>query len=514
MNQTGAFGYMDSDGFQVVDLPYAGGRFSMDVILPDQGNATSSLNVGQLPANLTSWLGGVQSQQVIVVAPRVQHGHQLRSEHAPLEPGHDRRVHPRYGELFRDHQPGSKPVIYHARRSPGHDQRERNRHHRHRGHGGDRFGSGRCFYTPGLRPLRRQSSFPVFDSRRSIGGDPVHGPGDRSAPARLGRLVAGRWSHGNRRPDVAAWQPFARLAGRGLRHARRPQRDRVRRPSAARRRAASTMSRPAKLRRHPAVRRTPARPVPRGEQAPTSCSRRWRRSFPSSIPASFSLERSLGKSPDAANSDLQAKPTSVPRAAAGAIAAVRGAGSAGGYSARPPLPRLPAARRPPSRPRRWPRKRPSPNRSTSLASIFIRPCSRRPAAVATCSSRRSASRLPGHGLRRSQRRNRHADGPSAALQWRCRRHRAGFRHAAHRFEQLDRGDQKHAVDRRRAVGSARHANPHPVHADPAGRFCQQHANARFRQQSQWRSGKRSTSGSRSKPRGTSRSSSRPTISTS
>ncbi len=69
MNQTGTFGYMDQGGFQVVDIPYAGGRFSMDVILPDQGNTTSSLSVGQLPANLTSWLGGLQRQQVDLSLP-------------------------------------------------------------------------------------------------------------------------------------------------------------------------------------------------------------------------------------------------------------------------------------------------------------------------------------------------------------------------------------------------------------------------------------------------------------
>ena len=69
MNQTAGFGYMDEGGFQVVDIPYAGGRFSMDVILPDQGNSTSSLNVGQLPANLTSWLGGLQRQQVDLSLP-------------------------------------------------------------------------------------------------------------------------------------------------------------------------------------------------------------------------------------------------------------------------------------------------------------------------------------------------------------------------------------------------------------------------------------------------------------
>jgi serpin B len=70
MNNTSDFGYMDSDGFQVLDMPYAGGRLSMDVILPNQGYSAAGLNVGQLPANLTSWLGGLQSQQVDVSLPK------------------------------------------------------------------------------------------------------------------------------------------------------------------------------------------------------------------------------------------------------------------------------------------------------------------------------------------------------------------------------------------------------------------------------------------------------------
>ena len=70
MHSTSGYGYMDSDGFQVVDLPYAGGRFSMDILLPNQGYSAAGLNVGQLPANLTSWLSGLQNQQVAVSLPK------------------------------------------------------------------------------------------------------------------------------------------------------------------------------------------------------------------------------------------------------------------------------------------------------------------------------------------------------------------------------------------------------------------------------------------------------------
>ncbi len=70
MNNTSTFGYMDSDGFQVLDMPYTGGRLSMDVILPDQGYTAAGLNVSQLPADLTSWLAGLQNQQVAVSLPK------------------------------------------------------------------------------------------------------------------------------------------------------------------------------------------------------------------------------------------------------------------------------------------------------------------------------------------------------------------------------------------------------------------------------------------------------------
>ena len=65
---------MDSDGFQVLDMPYAGGRFSMDIILPDSGSSASALNVGQLPANLTGWLSNFTAlnpqQQIEVSLPK------------------------------------------------------------------------------------------------------------------------------------------------------------------------------------------------------------------------------------------------------------------------------------------------------------------------------------------------------------------------------------------------------------------------------------------------------------
>ena len=70
MHNTSVFGYMDSDGFQVLDMPYSGGRLSMDIILPNQGYSAAGVNVSQLPANLTSWLAGLQNQYVEVSLPK------------------------------------------------------------------------------------------------------------------------------------------------------------------------------------------------------------------------------------------------------------------------------------------------------------------------------------------------------------------------------------------------------------------------------------------------------------
>lgn len=53
MHQNAHFGYAEGDGFQVVELPYAGGRISMLVVLPDAGSfdaVESGLDAPQLAA--------------------------------------------------------------------------------------------------------------------------------------------------------------------------------------------------------------------------------------------------------------------------------------------------------------------------------------------------------------------------------------------------------------------------------------------------------------------------------
>ena len=72
MHATKSYGYMQSDGYQVLELPYAGNRLVMDVLLPSAGSGPAGLDVSQLPADLSGWLQGLTSQQVEVSLPKFQ----------------------------------------------------------------------------------------------------------------------------------------------------------------------------------------------------------------------------------------------------------------------------------------------------------------------------------------------------------------------------------------------------------------------------------------------------------
>jgi serine protease inhibitor len=69
MHDTRYSEYMNSDGFQVVEIPYAGYRLAMDVILPTTGGA-AGLGVSQLPSDLKGWLNGLQYQHVAISLPK------------------------------------------------------------------------------------------------------------------------------------------------------------------------------------------------------------------------------------------------------------------------------------------------------------------------------------------------------------------------------------------------------------------------------------------------------------
>ena len=72
MRATDTYGYMQSDGYQVLELPYQGNRLVMDVLLPSAGSGLSGLNVGQLPPDLNGWLQGLTPREVEVSLPKFQ----------------------------------------------------------------------------------------------------------------------------------------------------------------------------------------------------------------------------------------------------------------------------------------------------------------------------------------------------------------------------------------------------------------------------------------------------------
>ncbi len=70
MHQTTQFGYMDSDGYQVLEMPYADGRMAMDIMLPSADSGLQGLDVSQLPSDLSGWLGGLSAYDVQVSLPK------------------------------------------------------------------------------------------------------------------------------------------------------------------------------------------------------------------------------------------------------------------------------------------------------------------------------------------------------------------------------------------------------------------------------------------------------------
>ncbi|HUA07288.1 MAG TPA: serpin family protein [Solirubrobacteraceae bacterium] len=69
MHETGAFGYLQGDGYQALELPYRGGRLAFDILLPSSGGLQSLLSrlAGGGPLSL---LDGMRRQQVGVALPK------------------------------------------------------------------------------------------------------------------------------------------------------------------------------------------------------------------------------------------------------------------------------------------------------------------------------------------------------------------------------------------------------------------------------------------------------------
>jgi serpin B len=72
MHQTGDFLYGDHAGVQTLEMPYAGGKLAMDVLLPDQANGLSNLESQLTAANLAQWTTGLVDRSVAVTLPKFQ----------------------------------------------------------------------------------------------------------------------------------------------------------------------------------------------------------------------------------------------------------------------------------------------------------------------------------------------------------------------------------------------------------------------------------------------------------
>lgn len=69
MRQTSDFQYMDSDGYQVLEMPYQGNDLSMVIVLPD-GTGAAGSTMPALPTDVGTWLQGLSTYNVDVSLPK------------------------------------------------------------------------------------------------------------------------------------------------------------------------------------------------------------------------------------------------------------------------------------------------------------------------------------------------------------------------------------------------------------------------------------------------------------
>lgn len=72
MRQVERFGYLERDGVQAVDLPYAGGRLSMVILLPREPGGLPALERTLDAKRLGAWLGDLRARKVDLSLPRFQ----------------------------------------------------------------------------------------------------------------------------------------------------------------------------------------------------------------------------------------------------------------------------------------------------------------------------------------------------------------------------------------------------------------------------------------------------------
>ena len=70
MNQKAKFGYMETDTFQALKLPYVDEELSMVILLPKQFDALDEFEKTLTPENLTQWLTKIHKREVVVFVPK------------------------------------------------------------------------------------------------------------------------------------------------------------------------------------------------------------------------------------------------------------------------------------------------------------------------------------------------------------------------------------------------------------------------------------------------------------
>jgi len=87
MHQTGEFGYLAQPDFQALDLPYAGNRLRMTILLPRKYDGLPELEKKLTPEALAGWLGQLSEQKVQVALPKFKLTSEFRLDDALRELG-------------------------------------------------------------------------------------------------------------------------------------------------------------------------------------------------------------------------------------------------------------------------------------------------------------------------------------------------------------------------------------------------------------------------------------------
>ena len=133
MNQKATFGYAETDGLQVLEMPYVGQELSMVILLPKDAAGLSALEKSLTAQNLSKWLTGIRRQEVIVAVPKFKMTQKFAMK-AVLQSMGMTEAFSLTGGFLRHDRP-ARPVPL-GRDPPGLRGRERGRHRGGRRHGG------------------------------------------------------------------------------------------------------------------------------------------------------------------------------------------------------------------------------------------------------------------------------------------------------------------------------------------------------------------------------------------